>query len=917
MTGDAAVLSDAELIAAVRAGDTNAFAPLYERHGAAAQTVARQYTRSQADAEDITSDAFAKVLSVIAAGGGPDEAFRAYLFTVVRRLAFAWAQSGRRVQPTDDVATFESAYGPAGSVEEPALEGFERTVVARAYDALPERWQAVLWYTEVEGRSAAEIAPLLGISANGVAALTYRAREGLRQGYLQQHLSTAPTKECAGVVDKLGAYVRGGLAARDTSTVEAHLAGCTECQALVGELGDVNHGMRAIVAPLVLGIAGLGAFAGLGALAGGGSAASSGPDGIPDDGGVWAQPAGGASATGGSAATTAGGAATGGGLASLVTVPVVGAAALVLVLGAVVVAVATGFFSPAKPASTQAAARELTVDEPGKPSPSGDPVGPDEQRDDPVDPPVPVDDGADLPDGGRTPTGPDDGRDDDGDGGRDPDDGDGGRDPDDGDDAPDPEDPETPEPEDPETPSPEDPETPSPEDPETPSPEDPETPGPEDPETPEPEEPAGPPSLGLPADQPTVRLAAGEPGTISFSIVNSGPSPAEDLAAAVTLPDGVVLTSGETVGAARALALLTRDARPSAVALLAGGTAWSCGPAPGDSSTTCTLGTLATGASAELSLDVDVVAATLGPAAVTIDITGEGLDPVTVQLPVEIQPALDLVVPGDDVVFVFDAAPVTVPLELRNATSSEIPDVVVNLSVPPEIKVDLSGVGDGWECPSLASRDDPEPATEHVACTSLEAVPAAADGEPGVLVLDLPLSWDYPNGRFEIEVSATREPHETARHTIGVVADVRAAWPGAAVVATVPEAEPDEVTEASLVIDLWAEGALEGVLYVRFPESLSEVSGPDLDADPRCVADLLGPGTRCLPVDAPTAGDDPLRPSWSFLASATWNAWFQEAPLDGVQLRLVLPATEELPERSVDIDPYVEVSGATPDLARD
>ena len=853
MTGDAAVLSDAELIAAVRAGDTNAFAPLYERHGAAAQTVARQYTRSQADAEDITSDAFAKVLSVIAAGGGPDEAFRAYLFTVVRRLAFAWAQSGRRVQPTDDVATFESAYGPAGSVEEPALEGFERTVVARAYDALPERWQAVLWYTEVEGRSAAEIAPLLGISANGVAALTYRAREGLRQGYLQQHLSTAPTKECAGVVDKLGAYVRGGLAARDTSTVEAHLAGCTECQALVGELGDVNHGMRAIVAPLVLGIAGLGAFAGLGALAGGGSAASSGPDGIPDDGGVWAQPAGGASATGGSAATTAGGAATGGGLASLVTVPVVGAAALVLVLGAVVVAVATGFFSPAKPASTQAAARELTVDEPGTPSPTGDPVGPDEQVDDPGDPPVPVDDDADLPDGGRMPGDPDDGRDDDdgdddgrddnGDDGRDPDDGDDGRDPDDGDDAPDPEDPETPEPEDPETPSPEDPETPSPEDPETPSPEDPETPGPEDPETPEPEEPAGPPSLGLPADQPTVRLAAGEPGTISFSIVNSGPSPAEDLAAAVTLPDGVVLTSGETVGAARALALLTRDARPSAVALLAGGTAWSCGPAPGDSSTTCTLGTLAAGASAELSLDVDVVAATLGPAAVTIDITGEGLDPVTVQLPVEIQPALDLVVPGDDVVFVFDAAPVTVPLELRNATSSEIPDVVVNLSVPPEIDVYLPGVGDGWECPSLASRDDPEPATEHVACTSLEAVPAAADGEPGVLVLDLPLTWGYPNGRFEIEASATKNGrHETATRAIGVVVDARAAWPGATVVASVPEAEPDEVTEASLVIDLWAEGALEGVLYVRFPESLSEVSGPDLDADPRCVADLLGPG---------------------------------------------------------------------------
>src|SRR5690606_4592409 len=179
-----AVSSDAELIAAVRAGDNGAFAELYERHSPAARAVARQYASSASDAEDITSDAFAKVFAVVQGGGGPDAAFRAYLFTVVRRLAYASAQGSQRVQPTDDVATFESAYGPAGSVEEPALEGFERSVVARAYNSLPERWQAVLWYTEVEGLSAAEIAPLLGLTANGVAALSYRAREGLREAYL-------------------------------------------------------------------------------------------------------------------------------------------------------------------------------------------------------------------------------------------------------------------------------------------------------------------------------------------------------------------------------------------------------------------------------------------------------------------------------------------------------------------------------------------------------------------------------------------------------------------------------------------------------------------------------------------------------------------------------------------------------------
>ena len=41
---------------------------------------------------------------------------------------------------------------------------------------------------EVEGLSAAEIAPLLGIAANSVAALAYRAREGLRQEFLRVQL---------------------------------------------------------------------------------------------------------------------------------------------------------------------------------------------------------------------------------------------------------------------------------------------------------------------------------------------------------------------------------------------------------------------------------------------------------------------------------------------------------------------------------------------------------------------------------------------------------------------------------------------------------------------------------------------------------------------------------------------------------
>ncbi|MBO0926325.1 sigma-70 family RNA polymerase sigma factor [Cellulomonas sp. zg-ZUI199] len=261
MSDSDVVEDDAALLRATRTGDSAAFGRLYERHAGAALVVARQYTDSTPDAEDVVADAFANVHRALLGGNGPDAAFRAYLFTVVRRVAAVQRTAGRRAQPTDDVATLETASAPVAAAEEPTLAGFERGVVARAFRSLPERWREVLWHSEVEGLTPAQIAPIVGLSANSTAALAYRAREGLRQAYLQHHLQDPLDEGCRSVAGKLGAHVRGGLAARDTRQVETHLDECGECRALVLELGDVNHGMRAVVAPLVLGLLGLGALA--------------------------------------------------------------------------------------------------------------------------------------------------------------------------------------------------------------------------------------------------------------------------------------------------------------------------------------------------------------------------------------------------------------------------------------------------------------------------------------------------------------------------------------------------------------------------------------------------------------------------------------------------------------------------------
>jgi RNA polymerase sigma factor (sigma-70 family) len=242
--------ADAELISAVRDGDVDAYGELFGRHVDAARRLARQLV-PPADADDLVSEAFAKVLVVLQRGGGPDLAFRAYLLTAVRRLNVDRIRAASRLHTTDDMDAFD----PGVPFRDTAVEGFDNAAAARAFASLPERWQMVLWHTEVEGQKPGDIAPLLGMSANSVAALAYRAREGLRQAFLSMHVQELDEDACAWTHQNLGAYVRGGASRRDAAKVEAHLAECRRCTGIYLELTEVNSSLAGIIAPLLLGAA--------------------------------------------------------------------------------------------------------------------------------------------------------------------------------------------------------------------------------------------------------------------------------------------------------------------------------------------------------------------------------------------------------------------------------------------------------------------------------------------------------------------------------------------------------------------------------------------------------------------------------------------------------------------------------------
>ena len=263
--------SDAELILQVRSGDREAFGALYSRHSTAALYLARQYV-NHSDADDVVADAFSKLYEMLRRGAGPDSGFRTYLYTVVRHRAYDVSRGATRMRPAEH-EEIEAALGRVASSEDPAIQGFERSVVSRAYFALPERWREVLWYCLVDDLRPAQVAPVLGLSAPGVSSLLYRAKDALRDGYLQQHLSHAPSDTCRAVNPHLGGYVRDSLSRREKSRIESHLTECGTCSALVLELSDVAHGMKCVVAPLLLGAAGL-ALVGSAIPVGGGLAAA-------------------------------------------------------------------------------------------------------------------------------------------------------------------------------------------------------------------------------------------------------------------------------------------------------------------------------------------------------------------------------------------------------------------------------------------------------------------------------------------------------------------------------------------------------------------------------------------------------------------------------------------------------------------
>ncbi|TCO45277.1 RNA polymerase sigma factor (sigma-70 family) [Actinocrispum wychmicini] len=238
--------SDATLLDAVRMGDPEAYGMLFRRHAEPARRLAGRWLTGLAEPHELVAEAFARVLAAIRGGTGPHDNLRAYLLVTMRHLAIEWWRRQERVdlygtvpetgRPFDDPVAAQS--------DEIVLRRWSAGLAWSAFCSLPPRWRMVLWRTEVESASPVDLAPMLGITPNGVAALAMRAREGLRQAYLQAQVPVARDGACRRARHQMGVWIRGSLARRRAQPITEHLTGCADCRTVAAHLAEANRELR-------------------------------------------------------------------------------------------------------------------------------------------------------------------------------------------------------------------------------------------------------------------------------------------------------------------------------------------------------------------------------------------------------------------------------------------------------------------------------------------------------------------------------------------------------------------------------------------------------------------------------------------------------------------------------------------------
>lgn len=177
--------SEAELIAAVLAGDSASFEPLVARYSPRVFATARRYARRESEVEDIAQEVWLKAFDKLRTFRG-EAPFEHWLMRMTVRTCYDFLRAHQRNR--------ESAFSEISDPEEDWLERFmadpgsaaedadaAKMLVGRVLEKLSPDARLVIQLLEIEDRSVKEIAELTGWSVPLVKVRAFRARGEMRK----------------------------------------------------------------------------------------------------------------------------------------------------------------------------------------------------------------------------------------------------------------------------------------------------------------------------------------------------------------------------------------------------------------------------------------------------------------------------------------------------------------------------------------------------------------------------------------------------------------------------------------------------------------------------------------------------------------------------------------------------------------
>jgi RNA polymerase sigma-70 factor (ECF subfamily) len=191
-------VDEAALVAALRAGHEWAFEALVRVYGGRLLAVARRFTRSEEDAQDVVQSTYLNAFRALNDFAGTAQ-LSTWLHRIVVNTALMKLRSRRR-KPEESIEDLLPAFRDDGHhVEQfaewsaPADRLMEqeetRAVVRASIDQLPDSYRVVLMLRDIEELSTQETAERLDITTTAVKVRLHRARQALCT-LLRRHFAT-------------------------------------------------------------------------------------------------------------------------------------------------------------------------------------------------------------------------------------------------------------------------------------------------------------------------------------------------------------------------------------------------------------------------------------------------------------------------------------------------------------------------------------------------------------------------------------------------------------------------------------------------------------------------------------------------------------------------------------------------------